>query len=402
MVMRIGKLYLLSKERLSETFFYAGILVAFYGSMFPWFLWSIESYYMVISCMFLFCSMIVSRTMHNPVFNQHHIILPLSGYAILALYMQIVNEQNINSFIIIAFNCFIFYTLFRYERNRLAKLSTILAKSMAILLAISIPTFLMYVAGFHFPNRSVEFHDSFYTFSNFYFFIITDGALSAIFPRFQAYFLEPAHLGTVIAVLLQAQYGNWKKWYNIILFVGLAITFSLGAYVYLTCIIFLMSWSTGKKIIQKVIISIVALSAIVATSFFYNQGDNLVHNLILLRLEVDDGELAGNNRVTHDFDAEFKNFLESDDLLFGRQKDNVFGDAGYKVFVYDFGFVGLFLLIIFYVTAMFDIKEYRASISAMIIAALIFGVDAFILWFCRFIPLYCTAHTQLINKKDKT
>ena len=108
-----------------------------------------------------------------------------------------------------------------------------------------------------------------------------------------------------------------------------------------------MSWSTGKKIIQKVIISIVALSAIVATSFFYNQGDNLVHNLILLRLEVDDGELAGNNRVTHDFDAEFKNFLESDDLLFGRQKDNVFGDAGYKVFVYDFGFVGLFLLIIF-------------------------------------------------------
>ena len=98
--MRIGKLYLLSKERLSETFFYAGILVAFYGSMFPWFLWSIESYYMVISCVFLFCSMIVSRTMHNPVFNQHHIILPLSGYAILALYMQIVNEQNINSFII--------------------------------------------------------------------------------------------------------------------------------------------------------------------------------------------------------------------------------------------------------------------------------------------------------------
>ena len=171
--MRIGKLYLLSKERLSETFFYAGILVAFYGSMFPWFLWSIESYYMVISCVFLFCSMIVSRTMHNPVFNQHHIILPLSGYAILALYMQIVNEQNINSFIIIAFNCFIFYTLFRYERKRLAKLSTILAKSMAILLAISIPTFLMYVAGFHFPNRSVEFHDSFYTFSNFYFFIIT-------------------------------------------------------------------------------------------------------------------------------------------------------------------------------------------------------------------------------------
>lgn len=169
MVMRIGKLYLLSKERLSETFFYAGILVAFYGSMFPWFLWSIESYYMVISCMFLFCSMIVSRTMHNPVFNQHHIILPLSGYAILALYMQIVNEQNINSFIIIAFNCFIFYTLFRYERKRLAKLSTILAKSMAILLAISIPTFLMYLAGFHFPNRSVEFHDSFYTFSNFYF-----------------------------------------------------------------------------------------------------------------------------------------------------------------------------------------------------------------------------------------
>lgn len=36
-------------------------------------------------------------------------------------------------------------------------------------------------------------------------------------------------------------------------------------------------------------------------------------------------------------------------------------------------------------------KNSRAGISALTVALLIFGVDAFVTWFCRYLPLYATA-----------
>ena len=117
-------------------------------------------------------------------------------------------------------------------------------------------------------------------------------------------------------------------------------------------------------------------------------------------MEVDEGELAGNNRTTADFDADFENFMQSSDILFGRERQEMFGDSGYKVFIYDNGFVGLALIILFFFLAYNPSKNRRAKISAWIVTLLIFGVDAFVLWFGRFIPLYCAAYNDLENKEN--
>ena len=47
-----------------------------------------------------------------------------------------------------------------------------------------------------------------------------------------------------------------------------------------------------------------------------------------------------------------------------------------------------------YWAAFYKAKNKRAVTSAVIIALLIFGVDAFVLWYNRFIPLFCTAYRK--------
>lgn len=80
---------------------------------------------------------------------------------------------------------------------------------------------------------------------------------------------------------------------------------------------------------------------IVIGSFYYNNGDNLLHNLIVIRMEINDnGELAGNNRTTDDFQRQFNGFLSSNDLLIGRGDEEIpTGNSGYKVFIYRYGLI---------------------------------------------------------------
>jgi hypothetical protein len=174
----------------------------------------------------------------------------------------------------------------------------------------------------------------------------------------------------------------------------------LGAYVYIVAIVFLNMWTKGRRILLNLILISAVIASVVIGSFYYNDGDNLVNNLIVLRMEMEDGEMAGNNRTSESFDADFDNYIQSSDILFGRDRQEMFGDSGYKVFIYDNGFVGLALIIVFFFLAFNPSNNRRAKISAWIITLLIFGVDAFVLWFGRFIPLYCAAYNDLENKEN--
>ena len=242
------------------------------------------------------------------------------------------------------------------------------------------------------------FNDGFYSFSNYFLFLIDDRSLFTIIPRFQSIFLEPTYLGSTTALLLMTQRGKWKRWYNISLMAGLLISFSLAGYAYFIAIIFLNMWMERKKIIAKFLSIIILISAIVGGSFIYNDGDNMLHNLIILRLEIDDGEMAGNNRVSKDFNTEYESFLQTSDVVFGRDYDySNFGDSGYKVFFYDYGIIGVILLYVFYVLSFAKFDDYRCMLAAIIVMTLVFGVDAFVLWFGRFIPLYIVAMRKTNN-----
>jgi len=402
MTIDLSKFYLIPKRKFAEGLFSAGMLLAFLTSLRPWFLWSIHSFFPLIVSMMLGIAMLVDRTTRKSLFTKTNFLAPCIIYLLLTVYQSIRSGNNIVGLVMPVFYTYIFFMLYRYDKSRLLRLSTFIAKSVAIILVPSLFFFILFLLGFPLPSRDLVFGDYFYSFTNYYFFLLDDRQLFAFIPRFQSVFPEPTYLGSTCAVLLLSQRGRWKRWYNIVLLTALLISFSLGAYVYITAIIFLNLWVKGRKILVNLIITISFIGAFVASSFFYNGGDNLVHDLILLRLEIDDGELAGNNRTTESFDVDFDNYIQSSDILFGRNRVAEFGDSGYKVFIYDYGLVGLALLILFYYLSFSPSDKRRSKISAWFVAAMIFGVDAFVLWLGRFIPLYCAAFTGVEDESEES
>lgn len=193
-------------------------------------------------------------------------------------------------------------------------------------------------------------------------------------------------------LLLLAQMGKWKKWYNIVLIIATLMTFSLAAYVLFVVIIFFNMWCQRKDIAKKMIASVLFLAVICIVAFYYNGGDNLIHDLILMRLEIEDGEMVGDNRVTDDFQMEFDDFLQSSDIFLGREMDwTTFGNSGFRVYIYENGLIGLLLVILLYIFAYSHAKDKRVWIAAMTIATLCFIVRGYPLWYNYFIPLLCTA-----------
>jgi len=272
---------------------------------------------------------------------------------------------------------------------------TFVCKVMGVLLLASLTGYFLFLFGFPFSGRDAQFGE-FYSFTNYYLFLLDDRNLFAIFSRFNSYFLEPSHIGTAAAFLLFTQRGQWRKWYNIVLLITVFFTFSLGAYIYLVAIIFLNLWISGKRFWGKLIVTLGGLGVATLITFTYNNGENLVHDLIMLRLEVDDGELAGDNRVTGNFEADYNNFVESSDIIFGRHYEATeFGNAGFKVFFYENGLVGIILLLAFYVISMMYTTNKRAFVSALILAILFFLPSAFMLWENIYVPLYAGAYIAI-------
>lgn len=390
---KLSDLYQVKKETLSVTLFHLGLLIAFLGSMSPWFMWAVGSLYPVPAAMLIVASLLVSRTMEEPVFTRSDYLLPLLAFVIYSVYECLASECNINAYLMIAFKAVIVFSLLQLNAERLFHLTTFIAKVMGVLLAASLAGHFLYLLGFPLPGRPAQLGE-FYSFTNHYLFLLDDRNLFTIVPRFNSYFPEPGHVGSAAAFLLFAQRGHWRKWYNMVLLATIFFSFSLASYIYLTAIVFLNLWIEKKNMFRKLAITVGFFLAAITLAFTYNGGDNLVHDLILLRLEVDDDSLAGDNRVTGNFEKDYDNYLGSSDMIFGRTYDSSleFGNAGFKVFFFDYGLVGILLVFLFYFLAMRNAPNKRAALSACIILSLYFIVSAYMFLEKILLPMYAAAY----------
>lgn len=392
--MKVSDLYLIRKDKFVPFCFGCGIFLAYIGSLNPSFLWKLSSLYVLPAAFLAGTSVFVAQSMKEPaVFTRNDYLLPVSVCVVLVFYMSFATGGNVNRYIAQVFHIIVFASLFMANGVTLFKLSTWISKAMACLLIVSILFYLLYLSGFPLPSRNAQFGDMYY-YTDYYFFLLDDRSLF-IFPRFHSVFLEPGHLGTVTILLLLSQIGHWRKWYNVVLWVTTLMTFSLAAYVLSIVVVSLNLWIHRRLALKKLCVVICFLSAVTAGAFFYNGGDNLVHDLILLRLEVnDEGQLEGDNRVTGSFEDEYDSFLHSSDILFGRDYDyEIPGNSGYRVFIYEYGLMGLFLLLAFFAFSMRNAEDKRVLCSAAIVALLCFLVRGNSFLFCNFVPLFITVNT---------
>lgn len=400
--MNIEKLYLLDRRKLAYNCLCFGLVLAFFTTMHAWPLWPIENYYMVASSGLIAVAMLLYNPLPDNIFSNPHYLLPSALYFLYAYYNSIVLGSNAVSYIANLFLIFIFFGLFKLEAKVLMSVIRVICKVLAVILIFSIPAYLYVLSGHSLPCFNAAYGEA-YSFTNYILFLDNDSMYwSNLFPRFSSIFLEPGHLGSVASLLLATQFGQWKRWYNLVILAGILITFSLAAYVMLITVVFLNLWIRRKKIVAKLIVLTLLMGIVVGGAFVYNNGDNLLHDLILIRLEIEDGQMEGDNRNTDTFLAEYDNYLQSSDILFGRKYDEVFGNAGFRVFVYQYGIVGLLLFIMVYSAAFVpSSRDRRTLASAMVLSLQFFIVRAFMFWPCIFLPLYCLAMTSNEDLNDK-
>jgi len=403
----LSRLYLYEKRDLSKVCFYAGILIAYFGSLHPWFLWPLKELYIIPASGLVFLAYLISNSMQKTSFSRTDYLKPLLIYIILSFYVIIVGNQNINAYIINIFSIVFFFTVFKIDIDELRPLGTFISKIMALLLIPSIGFFILYILGFGLPSSNAVFGDNDYSFSNYYFFMIDDRSLTILIPRFQSVFLEPGHLGSATSLLLMTQMGHWKRWWNIVLLIATIISFSLAAYALLIGLVFLSMWVRRKNIIGKILLSVSIIAGVAITATYYNNGDNMVNNLILARMEIDEktGDIVGNNRVDENFEKEFDKFVTSSDIFTGRDMSKIpkgSGNSGYRVFIYQNGLIGLILVVLLYYFSFKGYRDYRYLISAIIIAITIFWIRGYPLWYSNFIPLFLTAYLSYKKPANKS
>ena len=396
----LNKYLVFGKRDIAIALFTIGIAINIFASIHVMYFWMIEAYCPFVTMPLFIMSVLLSRSTRTPIFTRTDFLLPTLLSLIVQYYQCLVNAQNIVPFIISTASLCMFYCMFRIDKEIAEKSLTKICKVFAGFLIISILFFFLHFIGVNLPNVSVERGN--YSYTNFFFFLLDDRELwNILIPRFNSVFLEPGHMGTTIIMLLATQIGKWKKWYNVVLFVALLMSFSLAAYCLGVMLLFLRLWMLRRKIVLKVLGLVSFLGIIVGGSFVYNDGDNMLNNLIVMRLEVSDtgDDFKGNNRVSEDFEKEFESFLGSSDVLFGREMDyEGWGNSGYRVYIYDYGMAGFALFLVFYFFAFKTGRDIRAITTAFVLAMTNFWIRGYPMLFAFLYPYFIIS--QMNNKLD--
>lgn len=396
----LNKCLVFGKRDIAIALFTIGIAINIFASIHVMYFWMIEAYCPFVTMPLFIMSVLLSRSTRTPIFTRTDFLLPTLLSLIVQYYQCLINAQNIVPFIISTASLCMFYCMFRIDKEIAEKSLTKICKVFAGFLIISILFFFLHFIGVNLPNVSVERGN--YSYTNFFFFLLDDRELwNILIPRFNSVFLEPGHMGTTIIMLLATQIGKWKKWYNVVLFVALLMSFSLAAYCLGVMLLFLRLWMLRRKIVLKVLGLVSFLGIIVGGSFVYNDGDNMLNNLIVMRLEVSDtgDDFKGNNRVSEDFEKEFESFLGSSDVLFGREMDyEGWGNSGYRVYIYDYGMAGFALFLVFYFFAFRTGRDIRAITTAFVLAMTNFWIRGYPMLFAFLYPYFIIS--QINNKLD--
>ena len=236
-----------------------------------------------------------------------------------------------------------------------------------------------------------------YYFKNYFVFLVPEVDMTYYFPRFQSVFLEPGHLGMISSFILYVQRFNLKKWYNVAILISALFSFSLAAYVLL--FVGLIMFVYIKK---KILILFVSILFIMSTSLLiiYNWGrDSMFNELIVERLKYDNGDIAGNNRFSDDFERDYNTKIETVNKWFGWQPDfSIYkgGNAGYKRYISNYGIVGVFIVFFLYLS--FCRGYSKKSLSILALFSLAFIQRAYPFWYSELLIFICGI--PLFNKDE--
>jgi len=172
-------------------------------------------------------------------------------------------------------------------------------------------------------------------------FLVSDDILSLknLYIRFFGMFDEPGLVGSYATILLFIDNYNFKSKQNIILFIAGFLSFSLF-FIVSSIVFFFIQRSFKKRIF---------IIPMFLTFFFLTKDALVFNNLIWDRLTIENGQWKGDNRSSASLDANYTNFLSSDDVLWGKginylTQSGEIGSSSYKELVINYGIIFMIIL----------------------------------------------------------
>ncbi len=236
------------------------------------------------------------------------------------------------------------------------------------------------------PSLGQFVHPNYVPFTNYGFFIKTTWD-SGMLVRFNAFFLEPGHQALLSTFIMIANRFRFKAcpWLWILL-ISIVFSFSLAGYLLAATGYILLKVNT---VIKAVIVGALGAAA-VSFAISWSGGNNAMNDLIISRLEQDSSKgIKGNNRVDHNTDHTFDKTVKNHDLLVGVKEKtnmNLIAGAGYKIFIINYGLIGVVLALLFYLSVIPPHPDYRYTIAFLIVIILCFMQRAYPSWYSWLFP----------------
>lgn len=227
-----------------------------------------------------------------------------------------------------------------------------LSKWYAILLCVSMGWWTLWLIGVPLPHNEIKLvwqHDDWgFIHQNYFLFqhhiALNPYRLTETVFRFNGFFLEPGHVGTITSIFLFVNRYDLKKWTSIVFIVVIALSLSSAAYA-LTLIGYCLYRYTVDY--WKVVLPIAGILVAIILFSQMNEGDNVVSDIIIGKFTREQGAIEG--RFSSQTKELWRQAIADGSIWFGKGAGiQIKESAGYKVFVLMNGVFGAVLTLLGY------------------------------------------------------
>ena len=231
------------------------------------------------------------------------------------------------------------------------------------------------------------------TYVNYYFFI---QAITNLL-RFSSVFLEPGHVGTIAVFFCFANGMDFKKITTWVLTASIIASFSLAAYLLYFCGLLFKAFYRRRIYAIKMIISFAfVFGALYVFCVNYNNGDNLVNELIIERMAYDeDNGIVGNNRTSEYGESVFEQSVKNGDIIGGLSGRKLIafresgGSAGLKYYLLVKGVIGTVFIVLAYFFIAYNSKNKKWAYLVFLLYMASFFSRNYFFWLSYLIPYIC-------------
>ena len=208
--------------------------------------------------------------------------------------------------------------------------------------------------------------------------------------RFNGPFVEPGHVGMMSAFLLFADGFKLKKKETWILLLSIFFSLSLSGFGFAAIGFLFNAVDKGnKKVIKYLSLFIVLAISVYLFAIYYNDGDNVLNEMIVSRLAYDEEKgFVGNNRTFGQLDLYFlAMFTDRNLLLYGYDADVVeyilekdSGGIGFSMWMVQHGLFGTIGAYLFYLLYSLYASNKKYAILAFVFFILLFWQRSYPFW----------------------